>query len=109
MPESTDTTNPRETFDAFATAYLQLWRDVYSPETQQAQFEHGWTPKPVDDGDATGIRGTGTINDPVYLATVDPRRLALRAAVRDAERALEQADRAMAQAIKLLEATHASK
>lgn len=109
MPESTaDTTNPRETFEAFATAYLQLWRDVYSPETDAAQWEHGRTPRPVDDGDAAGIKSNGIINNPTYSTVVDTRRLAVRDAVRKAERALAQADHAMAHAIKLLEAAHAS-
>lgn len=60
----------------------------YLAEVVEAQWEPSPIPKPRED---TFQRSSGEIPDPTLSIVSDPRRLALRDAVKEATRALEQA------------------
>lgn len=82
------TTSPPDTIAAFAATVLrtrQLLADV-----GDAQWRAGKSPVPRED---TTERSRGLTNDPTPNIVVDTRRLALRAAVIEAEKALDTAGR----------------
>lgn len=78
------------TLEAFGAAFLrvrQLLDDV-----GESQWRAGQSPVPRED---TTERAKGLTSDPTPNIVVDARRLALRAAVIEAEQALEKAGRTM--------------
>ena len=83
-------TKPTDTLEAFAATYLRLRQLV--ADVGDSQWQPGVTPRAVDD---TTERSKGTKSDPTPTIVVDGRRLALRAAVIEAEQALEKAGRVM--------------
>lgn len=89
-----------DAFEAFAATYLRLHRGL--SESAEAQWMAGATPTPRED---TTERMIGLVRDPVPTATLDTRRLALRSAVIESERALRDADEALRQAVAVLEAS----
>lgn len=79
-----------DTLERFAAAYLRL-RQLVS-DTAESQWRAGKTPVPKED---TTERSKGLTSDPTPTIAADARRLALRAAVIEAEQVLEKAGRAM--------------
>lgn len=78
------------TLEAFGAAFLrvrQLLNDV-----GESQWRAGQSPVPRED---TTERSKGLTSDPTPNIVVDARRLALRAAVIEAEQALEAAGRTL--------------
>lgn len=94
-------TTPADSLELFGASYLRLTASLGN--AQDAQWHKGATPRPVED---TTERATGAVNDPTWQAVVDPRRQALRAAVLRAEKALRDADEAMAEALAILDRSH---
>lgn len=86
----TDTTNPLDTLERFGAANLRL-RQLLA-DSREAQWRPGRSPVPKED---TTERSKGLVNDPTATTVLDTRRVALRAAALEAERALVEADRAM--------------
>lgn len=86
--------------EAFGATNLRV-RQLLT-DSREAQWRAGKSPVPKED---TTERSKGLVNDPTATTTLDPRRVALRVAVIDAERALRQADAAMRHAIAVLEAS----
>ncbi|AXH47337.1 hypothetical protein SEA_EDEN_42 [Microbacterium phage Eden] len=78
------------TLETFGATYLRLQQLL--ADVGEAQWKAGATPRPVED---TTERSKGTTSDPTPTIVVDGRRLALRAAVIEAEQALEKAGRVM--------------
>lgn len=76
------------TFDVkdFAADVLAL--SALVSDAQEAQWQAGKTPVPRED---TTERSRGLVSDPTPSTVADGRRLALRAAVIDAEQALQVA------------------
>lgn len=96
MTASAPTLSVLEAFTATNLRVRQLVAD-----SREAQWKAGKSPVPKED---TTERSKGLTNDPTATTTFDPRRVALRTAVIDAERALRYADAAMRHAIAVLEA-----
>lgn len=57
----------------------------------EAQWQRGHTPRALNEG----VRGKNTVSDPTGSTVIDDRRLALRAAVVEAERAQAAAMRTL--------------
>lgn len=76
--------------EKLGAAYLRVHATL--GDTEQAQWQASRHPV---DPEETGIRSIGLYNDPTYQTTVDTGRLALRAAVIEAERALALAAQTM--------------
>ena len=91
-------TNQTDTLETFAAAYLRL-RQLLA-DVGDTQWEAGRSPQPRED---TTERSKGTTNDPTPTIVMDTRRLALRAAVIEAEQALEKAMHNMTAAVRHLE------
>lgn len=91
-------TQPADTLEAFGAAYLRL-RQLLT-DVGESQWQAGATPKAAED---TTERSKGTTSDPTPTIVVAGRRLALRAAVIEAEQALEKAGRIMTAAERHLE------
>jgi hypothetical protein len=72
------------------TTYLRLRQLV--ADVGDSQWQAGATPRPVED---TTERSKGVTSDPTQSIVLDGRRLALRAAVIEAEQALEKAHATM--------------
>lgn len=91
-------TKPTDTLEAFGATYLRL-RQLVS-DVGETQWQAGRTPVPRED---TTERSKGLTSDLTPATVVDGRRLALRAAVIEAEQALEKAGRIMSAAERHLE------
>jgi len=89
--------------DTFAATYLRLYQLVYGPDLAAAQWMSGQTPPPRED---TSERSLGLTNDPTPAITFDTRRLNLRAAAVEAERALRDAMRVLEKVRDQLEDAH---
>lgn len=87
-----DLTPTDNLLEGFGAAWLRLWAITNDPETQEAQWQPGMTPVPRED---TTERSKNLTNDPTPTIAMDGRRLALRDAVKEAERALEVAARVL--------------
>lgn len=84
-------TEPRPTaLELFGAAYLRLRSAVEDKDLAEAQWKPGYSPTPKED---TTERSAGRVSDPVWFALTDPRRVALRDAVRRADSALRLAER----------------
>ena len=83
-------TQPNHTLETFAAAYLRL-RQLLD-DVGDSQWRAGQSLVPKED---TTERSKGLTSDPTPNIVVDSRRLALRAAVIEAEQALEKAGRIM--------------
>lgn len=79
-----------DTLEKFGAADLRV-RQLLA-DSREAQWRAGRSPVPKAD---TTERSRGLVNDPTANIVLDPRRVALRAAVVEAEAALAYADRAM--------------
>lgn len=79
--------------ESFAAAYLDV--SALLTNASEAQWQAGKTPVPRED---TTERSSGMTSDPTPTITADGRRLALRAAVVEAELSIESADRILGQA-----------
>ncbi|AYN57763.1 hypothetical protein PBI_DRMANHATTAN_43 [Arthrobacter phage DrManhattan] len=88
-----------DTARAAAKEALLLAQSV--ADARDIQWEPSHTPKPRTD---TSQRASGGHGDPTGDIVLDPQRLALREAVRAAERTLEENARAMRKARHALEA-----
>jgi len=77
--------------DKFAAAYLRVYQSLHS-DAAEAQWMPGRTPVLRED---TTERSKGLTSDPVPTTAMDGRRLNLRAAVMEAEKALSAADQAL--------------
>ncbi|MFS6529142.1 hypothetical protein V8Z69_18345 [Microbacterium aurugineum] len=97
----TDTPTTADTLEAFGATYLRLHQAL--DNASESQWQAGYTPRARDDGDAATIRSNGTTSDPTVGIFLDGRRLALREAVIEAERAQELALHTMQTAIAKLE------
>ena len=80
-------TNPTP-FDVKEFAADVLALSALTSDAQEAQWQAGKTPVPRED---TTERSRGLVSDPTPSTVVDGRRLELRAAVIEAEQALEAA------------------
>jgi hypothetical protein len=78
------------TLEAFGATYLRVRQLV--ADVGDAQWRAGKSPVPKED---TTERSKGLTSDPTPSIVVDARRLALRAAVLEAEVALERAGRTL--------------
>jgi len=87
------------TVETFAATFLRLKQLV--ADIGDAQWRAGKSPVPRED---TTERSKGLTSDPTPSIVVDTRRLALRAAVIEAEQALEKAGRQMQAAERHLNA-----
>lgn len=83
-------TQPNPTLEAFGATYLRL-RQLLD-DVGDSQWRAGQSLVPKED---TTERSKGLTSDPTPNIVVDSRRLALRAAVIEAEQALEKAGRIM--------------
>ena len=83
-------TKPNPTLEAFGATYLRL-RQLLD-DVGDSQWRAGQSLVPKED---TTERSKGLTSDPTPNIVVDSRRLALRAAVIEAEQALEKAGRTM--------------
>lgn len=83
----------------FAESTLRLASVMH--EAEAVQWSPSLTPKPRED---TTERAKGGHGDPVVSTVLDPRRLAVRAAVIDAELALKEAEEKAVEARRALEA-----
>lgn len=90
-----------ETLESMGASWLTLYRDTYNDEVQDFQWMPGMTPVPRFD---TTERSSGLTNDPTATTAMDARRIALREAVIQAERALQSAIVAMEKAGATLKA-----
>lgn len=86
----TDTTDPLDTLERFGAANLRV-RQLLA-DSREAQWRPGKSPVPKED---TTERSKGLVNDPTATTVLDPRRVALRAATLEAEKALSNADRTL--------------
>lgn len=84
--------------DAFGATFLRVHALIGN--ASEAQWKAGATPRPVDD---TTERSKGTISDPTVHALLDGRRLLLRDAVIDAEKAMHDAAATLADVAARLE------
>lgn len=85
--------------EPFAAAYLRLRALTDGSDLSEAQWMAGRSPVPRED---TTERAKNTTADPVLFALTDPRRVALRDSVREAERALRHAEYTMEVAVARL-------
>lgn len=79
-------------------AYLTL--AALFEDAARVQWDRPYGPRPVED---TTERSRGVVSDPTAAIALDPRRLALRDAVKAAESCLEDSRRLLATAINDLE------
>lgn len=82
----TDNASPLDTLEAFGAANLRV-RQLLA-DSREAQWRPGKSPVPKED---TTERSKGLVNDPTATSVLDPRRVALRGATLEAERALSLA------------------
>lgn len=101
----TDTTTTPDTLEAFGATYLRLHAAL--GDAAEFQWRAGYTPRSRDDGDAATIKGNGTTSDPTVGIFLDGRRLQLREAVIEAEKAMALARSALAFATAKLERAQA--
>jgi hypothetical protein len=86
----TDSPSPLDTLERFGAANLRV-RQLLA-DSREAQWRTGKSPVPKED---TTERSKGLVNDPTATTVLDPRRVALRAAALEAERALSIAARTL--------------
>ena len=86
----TEATDPLDTLERFGAANLRV-RQLLA-DSREAQWRPGKSPVPKED---TTERSKGLVNDPTATTVLDPRRVALRGATLEAERALSLAARTL--------------
>lgn len=86
----TDPTDPLDTLERFGAANLRV-RQLLA-DSRESQWRPGRSPVAKED---TTERSKGLVNDPTATTTFDPRRVALRGATLEAERALSLAARTL--------------